>query len=182
MPLINESGLNVDLPVGMNFRFADMAAYKAVCGSGVKEMDFAWIAEGKLFLLEVRDYTATTAALTVGELVPVSGQPKPFRFNALVDKVTDSVMMMLSAWSGTAWGSQLKGALPAAAQNRMPLKVVVAIELPAHLKVHLQPLRDSLNARLKGRLAVADVRNVALIDYAMLVSDVAFGGFISRAP
>lgn len=182
MPSIVESGLSVTLPAGMHFRFADAAAYKAVCGHGVKEMDFAWVANGKLFLLEVRDYTATAAEVTVADLVPEKGQPQPFRFSALVDKITDSVMMMLSAWSGTKWGSQLNGELPAAAQIRMPLKIVVAIELPAALKVHLQALRDSLNARLKGRLAVADIGSVVLMDYDMLVSNAEFGRFITRQP
>lgn len=182
MPPIIESGLCVNLPADMHFRFADTSAYNAVKGLSVKEMDFAWVDAGKLFLLEVRDYTQVTTTLTVTDFVPIKGQPEPFRFGALVDKVTDSVLMMLSAWAGTAWGQQLKAELPIAAQTRMPLKVVVAVELPSALTVHLQGLRDSLNDRLRGRLALADVRRVVLIDYARLVSDPTFKGFVTLPP
>ncbi len=182
MPPIVESGLSLDLPAGLNFRFADSVAYNAVKGQSVKEMDFAWVDSGKLFLLEVRDYTQVTQTLTLADFVPVKGQTEPFRFSALVDKITDSVLMMLSAWAGTAWGQQLKAELPAAAQTRMPLKLVVAVELPATLTVHLQGLRDSLNDRLRGRVALADVRSVVLIDYARLVSDPIFRGFVTLSP
>jgi hypothetical protein len=59
---------------------------------------------------------------------------------------------------------------------------VIAVELPAALTVHLQGLRDSLNARLRGRVALADVRSVVLIDYGRLVSDPVFKGFVSLHP
>lgn len=55
-----ESGLCLDLPDGQHFRFADLPAYKALSGQHLKEMDFAWIADGKLVLLEVRSYAQIT--------------------------------------------------------------------------------------------------------------------------
>lgn len=51
-------------------------------------------------------------------------------------------------------------------------------DLPVRLAVHLQGLQDSLNASLRGRMALADVRNVVLFDYARLVADPRFSGFI----
>lgn len=182
MPPIVESGLCVNLPPGNHFRFADTSAYNALKGRSVKEMDFAWVDSGNLFLLEVRDYTQVTQTLSVVDFVPVKGQSEPHRFSALVDKVTDSVLMMLSVWAGTGWGQQLMAELPGAAKARMPLKVVVAVELPAALAVHLQGLRDSLNARLSGRLAFADVKRVALIDYKRLVAHPVFKGVVTLAP
>lgn len=182
MAPIIESGLRLALPAGLSFRFADTGAYGAVKGQSVKEMDFAWVDSGKLFLLEVRDYTQVTQTLALADFVPAKGQAEPFRFKALVDKITDSVLMMLSAWSGTAWGQQFRAELPAAAQARLPLKLVVAVELPAALTVHLQGLRDSLNDRLRGRVSLADAGNVVLIDYARLIADPVFKGFVSKAP
>ena len=64
----------------------------------------------------------------------------------------------------------------------MPLKLVVAVELPTALTIHLQGLRDSLNARLRGRVALADVGSVVLIDYSRLISDPAFKGFVALQP
>jgi hypothetical protein len=182
MPPYIESGLRLDLPTGLHFRFADTAAYNAVKGQSVKEMDFAWVDSGKLFLLEVRSYTQVSQTLSLADFVPVKGQPEPFRFSALIDKVTDSVLMMLAAWTNTAWGQQLKTELPAAAQSRMPLKLVIAVELPPALTIHLQGLRDSLNARLRGRAALADVGSVVLIDYVRLTSDPVFKGFVALHP
>lgn len=179
MPPYIESGLSLNLPAGQHFRFSDTTAYKAVCPHSVKEMDFAWVDSGKLFLLEVRSYSQMTTTLAATDFVPIKGQPEPFRFSALIDKVTDSVLMLLSAWANTSWGQQLASELPAAARARMPLKLVIAVDLPPALTVHLQGLRDTLNARLRGRVALADVQSVVLIDYGRLVADPVFKGFAS---
>lgn len=182
MTVYIESGLRLDLPNGQHFRFADLPPYQSVSGQQLKEMDFAWVSIGKLFLLEVRSYSQVTATLTGTDLVPTKGQPAPYRFQTLIDKVTDSTLMLLAAWAGSAWGQQLTAALPLAAQSRMPLKLVIAIDLPGALVIHLQGLRDSLNARLQGRIALADVPRVVLIDYARLISDPAFNGFVTAHP
>jgi hypothetical protein len=182
MPTIIESGLRVDLPEGTSFRFADTEAYKAVKGHSLKEMDFGWVDECKLFLLEVKSYSQITDTLALTDFVPGKGQPAPFRFAALIDKINDSILMLLSAWAGTAWGRKLKAELPKTAQAQIPVKLIVAVDLPPRLRQHLPPMRDSLNARLKGRVTLADVGSVALIDYSRLVSDPIFKGFIRLEP
>lgn len=182
MAVYHESGLRLDLPAGQHFRFADLAPYKVLSGQSLKEMDFAWVHAGKLFLLEVRSYSQITTTLTGADFLPVKGQPVPYRFQALIDKVTDSTLMLLAAWAGSAWGQQLKATLPAPAQLVMPVKLVIAVELPPALTMHLQGLRDSLNARLQGRIGVGDVRRVVLIDYARLISDPAFNGMVTAHP
>ena len=179
-----ESGLRLDLPDGQHFRFADLAAYKALCGHQLKEMDFSWIDGGKLFLLEVRSYAQVTTTLTGADFIPVKGQTSPFRYEALIDKVTDSLLMLLAAWMNSNHGNgrAIRESLPVAARARLPLKLVIAVDLPPTLSVHLQGLRDSLNARLRGRISLGDVRSVVLIDYAHLTSDPIFGAFIKRHP
>ena len=179
MTVYTESGLRFDLPDDQHFRFADMAPYKSLSGRNLKEMDFAWVSNGSLIVLEVRSYEQVTSTLTGADLMPVKGQPMPHRFEALIDKVTDSLLMLLAAWAGSTWGQQLKASLPAAARAIMPLKVVIAVELPASLKVHLPALRDGLNARMQGRAGTVDVRRVALIDYARLTSDPTFKGKVT---
>ena len=173
-----ESGLRLDLPDGQHFRFAELPAYKALCGQNLKEMDFAWVNVGKLFLLEVRSYAQVAETLTGADFVPAKGQPAPFRYQALIDKVTDSLLMMLAAWAGSARGQSIRADLPAGARKRLPMKLIIAVDLPAKLAVHLQGLRDSLNQRLRGRIELADVRNVVLIDYTRLVADPLFSPFI----
>ena len=130
----------------------------------------------------MRSYSQVTTTLTGSDFVPAKGQPVPHRFQALIDKVTDSALMLLAAWAGSTWGQQLKAALPVPAQSVLPLKLVIAVDLPAPLTVHLQGLRDSLNARLQGRVATAGASRVVLIDYARLTSDPAFNTMVTRHP
>lgn len=178
MALYNDSGLTFDLPDGQHFRFAELAAYKRLSGQHLKEMDFAWVAQGKLYMLEVRSYAQVGSTLAGADLVAVSGDAKPYRFEALIDKLTDSLMMLLAAWADTAVGQSIKAGLPVAARSRLPLKLVIALDLPAELTVHLPALRDSLNERMRGRMALADVRSVTLIDYPRLLANPIFSAFI----
>ena len=178
MALYNESGLTLDLPDGQHFRFAELAAYKRLNGQHLKEMDFAWVAQGKLFVLEVRSYAQVGSTLAGADFVAPNSEAKPYRYEALIDKLTDSLMMLLAAWADTAVGQSIKADLPLAARSRMPLKLVIALELPADLTVHLPVLRDSLNERMRGRIALADVRSVTLIDYSRLLANPMFGAFI----
>jgi len=176
--LYNESGLTFDLPDGQHFRFAQLAAYKRLSGQHLKEMDFAWVAHGKLFVLEVRSYTQVSNTLAGADLVALSGESKPYRYEALIDKLTDSLMLLLAAWADTDFGKSIKAGLPVAARSRLPLKLVIALDLPADLTVHLPVLRDSLNERMRGRMALADVRSVTLIDYPRLLTNPMFREFI----
>jgi len=177
-----ESGLRLDLPEGQHFRFADLPVYQALKGQHLKEMDFAWIAGEKLVMLEVRSYTQITHGLNAADFLVAKGQPAPRRYQDLIDKVTDSLLMMLAAWANSNRGQSIKNFLPPGAREPLPLKMVIAVDLPANLAVHLQGLRDSLNERLRGRIALADMRNVILIDYARLVTHTWFAGFITRHP
>lgn len=77
--------------------------------------------------------------------------------------------MLMAAWANTGWGSTLKADLPAKARKPLPLKLIVAIDLPEALTVHLGVMKTALNERLKGRVAMADVRVVTLLDYGRLV-------------
>lgn len=182
MAIYLESGLQLDLPDGHHFRFADIPTYKSLSGQNLKEMDFAWLANGHLFLLEVRSYTQLTSTLVGSDFIPVKGQAEPFRYKTLIDKVTDSLLMLLAAWAGSNKGQLIRNQLPVAAQLKLPLKLVIAVELPLQLSIHLQALRDSLNERLRGRMALADVSSVTLLDYTRLVSNPMFSPFIQKYP
>lgn len=182
-----ESGLVLTLPDGLHFRFQDLPAYRRLSGCHLKEMDFAWVHEDEdedkraLYLLEVRSYLQVTETLTGADFIPVKDHPPPERFQVLVDKITDTLLMLVAAWEGAEWGAGLAAQLPPAVRNRMPLKVIVAVELPEPLRVHLQGLRDSLNARMKGRLAVGGASVVALVEYTQLLRIPLFAPYVARA-
>ena len=107
MATYEESGLRLTLPDDQHFRFADLAPYRSLSGQHLKEMDFAWIDQGKLILLEVRSYAQVTETLTGPDFMPTKGRAAPFRFQALLDKVTDTLLMLAAAWAGTGWGRTL---------------------------------------------------------------------------
>jgi hypothetical protein len=180
MAAYQESGLRFDLPANAHFRFADTNSYKPLSGLSLKEMDFAWLHDGRLILLEVKDFNASKAVLADTDFVPVKGQSDPWRFDALVRKVTDSLMMLQAAWAGTSWGKNLAGELPPAARAPLDLVLAVGLDMPAHLKVHLPALRIALNARLQGRLRLVGVKSVALADYDILIAQPEFSPYVAR--
>lgn len=162
----HESGLQVTLPNEEHFRFATLPSYIPLKDQHLKEMDFAWIHQGKLVLLEVKSFSG------------VSVLPYQKLLDNLINKVTDSLMMLLSGWSGGAWGRAFVPQLPVAAQTSTSLILAVALDLPIHLQTHLNPLRDALNNRLKGRLQLANVSSVTLMDYSRLRKNPLFSPYI----
>ena len=180
MAVYEESGLRLDLPDGAHFRLAATTSYRPLSGQSLKEMDFAWIHEGRLALLEIKDFTETTAMLAGTDFVPVKGKPSPRRFDELVGKITDTLMMLLAGWSGNDWGKDLCAELPVAARKPIKLVLAVGLDLPVELRAYLSALRIALNARLQGRLKLAGVEAVALMDYDTLISRPTFKPYVAR--
>lgn len=170
MATYTESGLQFNLPDGEHFRFATLPSYIPLKGHNLKEMDFAWIHQGlhqrQLVLLEVKNFSG------------VSLLPYQKLLDNLINKITDSLMMLLSGWSGGTWGNAFVPQLPIAARNPVPLILAVALDLPDNLRVHLSALRTALNARLKGRLQLANVQSIALMDYTTLRQNSLFSQYI----
>ena len=57
MSLFVESGVQVDLTGKPHFRFTKLKAYQAISGQHVQEMDYCWIYNDNLILLEVKSYS-----------------------------------------------------------------------------------------------------------------------------
>lgn len=182
MAVYKESGLRLELPDGEHFRFADLPAYRALCGKHLKEMDFAWIIQSRLVLLEIRDYRDLADTLTGGDFLPKPQAESPGRFQALINKVTDSLLMLLAAWAETELGRQLRHQLPDVVKHPTPLRLIIAMELPVSLTAYLGPLRDALNQQLCGRIALADVPRVTLLDYDRLAAHPLFSPYVQKLP
>jgi hypothetical protein len=180
MATYDESGLRLALPDDKHFRFATLASYIPLSGQHLKEMDFAWLHDNKLVLLELKDYTTTTEALSGHDLVPQKGAANPRRFDDLVTKITDSLLMLVAAWSGTAWGKAVQKELPAELRKPVKLVLAVGLDLPTSLRVHMPGLRIALNDRVRGRLKLVDVESVALLDYDTLLARPTFSPYVTR--
>lgn len=165
---VEESGLRLGFPAGQSFRFQQLTGYRRLSGQSLKEMDFAWHHKTTLYLLEVRDYRDLEQSLHREDLVPTDHKTSPYRFRELVDKVTDSLMMLLAARAKTKRGQSLAAEMPDYAKSRTELRLIIALGLPPNLRVHLTALRHAINARLRGRIALADVAAVSVLDYEHL--------------
>jgi hypothetical protein len=104
-----ESGLRLNLPKGEHFRFQDCEVYKLLCGQKLKEMDFGWWQkeQNRLWLIEIKDY----AHLSIEERLP------NHLLDNLVDKATDSLLMLASCWAKTGKGREFSLCLPPPVQQ-----------------------------------------------------------------
>lgn len=170
MQFIEESGLRLGFPAD-SFRFQELLAYRALSGQFLKEMDFAWHHNSKLHLLEIPDFRRLESTLNLDDLVPSSKEGLPKRFSQLIDRLTDSLLMLLSVWAGTQRGSLIASELPINAQSLASIRLVIALGLPEHLSIHIGALREAINSRLRGRVALADLSSVTVHDYDRLCAN-----------
>lgn len=162
MPSYQESGIIIELPDGESFRLQDNPAYQKLKGKNLAEMDFAWwdTSQQILWLLDVKDYSH----LTPSERLP------DYLLEKLINKVTDTLMILSSVWINSEQGQQIKINLPTSCQtfplkpHRLKIVFVLKIQNPT-LKLSLSPLKTSLVSRLKGRLALFDLNHITLVDH-----------------
>lgn len=164
MPIYTESGLQVILPDGESFRFQDCSIYKQLKGSYLREMDFGWWDSTKniLWLLELKDYS---------HLQPTDKLPDRL-LDILIEKATDSLLILSAVWIGSLNGQGMKSDLPTACHifptEPKKLKIVFVMKLTNHhIKVELSPLKTRLLERLKGRTTLFDMKigDVTLVDH-----------------
>jgi len=159
MSTYQESGLIITLPDGEHFRFQDCQAYKQLSGVNLKEMDFGWwqTDTNTLWLIELKEY----AHLTYEEQLP------DYLLDNLVNKATDSLLMLAAMWAKTNQGLKLAECLPPVIHQfsgRLKLFFILKIDKIA-FKSQIGVLKDELKNRLRGRIAFFDVRHVTLVDH-----------------
>ncbi len=120
MPIYEESGLQITLPDGECFRFQECPSYKSLSGNNLSEMDFGWWDSSKdtLWLLELKDYS---------HLTPPQRLPD-YLLEKLTNKVTDSLMILSSVWSGSLQGKQILADLPASLQIELIISWQLSVD------------------------------------------------------
>jgi hypothetical protein len=162
MPIFEESGLRITLPDRDSFRFQDCPSYKTLNGKNLSEIDFCWwdLTKNTLWLLELKDYSH----LTPSEKLPNHLLEK------LTNKVTDSLLILSSVWSGSLQGQKICAELPTFCHTfpiqPSKIKIVFVLKITSpHLKLELSPLKTRLRDKLGGRLQLFDVTHVTLVDH-----------------
>jgi len=162
MSVFQESGLQITLPVGENFRFQDCPSYQNLNGQNLSEMDFGWWDANKntLWLLEVKDYS---------HLTPLERLPDHL-LDKLINKATDSLLILASVWFGSQKGKEICRDIPGSCHNfpvdPRKIKIVFVLKLTdANIKLQLSPLKTRLKNKLTGRLLLFDVSHVTLTDH-----------------
>ncbi len=162
MSVYQESGLQIILPEGDSFRFQDCPSYRTLSGQSLCEMDFCWwdTGENSLWLLEVKDYS---------RLTPQQRLPDEL-LDKLINKATDSLLILASVWFGSLKGQQICGDLPLSCRSfpERPknIKIFFILKLTdQNIKLQLSPLRTRLRTKLIGRLSLFDISNVTLTDH-----------------
>ncbi len=170
MSVYQESGLKLTLPEGQHFRFQDCQAYKSLMGQNLKEMDFGWWQEQKkrLWLIEIKDY----ANLTPPECLP------NHLLDNLFNKATDSLLMLATCWAKTGKGREISSCLPPALQQfpelpeQLKLKLFFILKIKASMfKDEIDALSYQLNNRLRGRMALFNIKHVSLVDHITVINN-----------
>ncbi len=171
MSVFQESGLQITLPVGENFRFQDCPSYQKLKGKNLSEMDFCWWDAGKntLWLLEVKDYSHFRPPQGF------TGNSADYLLNKLINKATDSLLILASAWFGSLQGQEICGDLPVFCHSfpTKPKKIRIVFIFKItdpNIKLQLRDLKDSLQIKLKGRLSLFDT-NVTLTDHETAIQN-----------
>lgn len=165
-----------DPPEGY-FRWQD-APYFALHfkGIGLCEMDFAWHDPAKdvLHLLEVRDYSRADRQ----DLWFKAGDRQTLDIvHELVQKATDSLLLLSSMWYGLPHAAGLQADVPRVWHVRpeppRALRVTFVLKLATDAQTAaLQPMQDSLRNRLKGRLRLLGLESkvvlVQLLPHTMI--------------
>ncbi|MEH2336432.1 hypothetical protein [Nostoc sp.] len=163
MPIYEESGLRITLPDEHSFRLQDCSSYVNLKGNNLSEMDFGWwdSTNDTLSLLEIKDYS---------HLTPLERLPDHL-LEKLINKVTDSVMILASVWSGTLQGQNFYRELPVSCQvfptHPKKIKVFFIFKISDEIKIkqELTDIRDKLKNKMLGRLMLFDITNLVLVDH-----------------
>lgn len=156
-----ESGLVITLPEDEHFRFHDCQAYQLLSGQHLKEMDFGWWQADKkvLWLIEIKEYES----LTPTERLPAH------LLNNLVNKATDSLLMLAALWAKTNKGLELAKCLPSSIHQfpgRVKLFFIFKVaEDQTLFRNHFGSLKDALKNQLRGKRALFDIKHITLVDH-----------------
>lgn len=159
MSLFVESGIELDLTGKPHFRFTNLKAYQAICGQHVQEMDYCWIYNDELILLEVKSYSEESDIARQAELTP--DKFTDYLVQKTVPKIWDSLLMLSACWLSTQKGLLFRCELSDVFHTLAgKIRIVIVVDLPDNLKTYFPTIRDRFQTVSKGKLALFDCKNL----------------------
>lgn len=160
--IYGESNVRVDLTGKPHFRFQDLDTYRSISGQHVKEMDFCWLRDGKLFMLEVKAYSdeveqAKEENVTAEQFVK-------YLVDKTAPKVWDTLLMFSACWLPTRKGIEFRDNLSEAFHTPIcPIYVVIVLDVPSWFKrQHFATLRTRFRGVLRGKMALFDSKSIVV--------------------
>ena len=152
--VFTESGITIDLTGRQHFRFATCAGYRPLSGMGLKEMDFGWFepgaagGAGKLYLVELKDFSLETLAGRGGTSYPTYAAKADFIIEELVRKSLDSVCMLVAVAAGVPATATLAPCLPPSYHPGTAVQLVHIL----HLSPSLAPYLTFINEKVRNKI------------------------------
>ncbi len=156
-----ENGVCVHFPTADSWQFSNCAAYKAINGGGIKEMDLGWwdAAGNTLWLVELKAFYNPANAMHTPVNLATGTKNADHWIEELYKKSVHSLTMVYSNRKGT------QSCLPIALPASHKLKLVHLLRPQPHQKSYLGFIQTNLKTRLAQEAVLFGVDSIVVLDY-----------------
>ncbi len=157
--IYTESDLTIDLTDKEYFRFEALPTYKRLSGENIKEMDFTFIEDGKLYFLEVKSFEKFFKHPQKISFPEAMAELKI----DLPKTLSDALLMMAAVWLETKTGNALKKEGIADSMTQVkPCILILALDLIESPEANLSVLNTAISSYLNGYLKLYDAKFILL--------------------
>lgn len=154
-----ESGVQVNLADKPHFRFQDLKVYRQLSGRHVQEMDFCWLADDRLILLELKAYKDEVEQAKEEHIPP--DQFVDHLVAKTAPKIWDALLMFSACWLPTKKGEEFRKELSPVFHKRIArMGVVIVLDVPPWFIPHFNTLKRRFRTVLVGKLALFDCQSL----------------------
>ena len=157
----DESGLTLDFTNMEAFRFADLKTYRGLCHRELKEVDFIFLHNHKLYFLEVKSFMNPLRQPTQDEVKNLTA--------ALIQKSKDALLLMSTVWVKSQIGQKLRQeGIPDVFADFQAFTIIHGLDLPPDLHPHFETLNSKVTEALSLHGHLFDFQ-VVLLTYEELL-------------
>lgn len=174
--VFTESGVTIDLTGRENFRFSTCPGYAPLSGTGLKEMDVGWFeptaagGAGKLYLVELKDFSLETLAGRKGSSYPTYAAKAEFIIEELVRKSLDSVCMLMAVAAGVPAAATLAPCLPPSFGPGTAVQLVHILHLSPSLVPYLTFINEMVRIKIRPYQQLFAIGPCTVLSHAQAVA------------